>query len=131
MLTVAQLDALALDRLEDARVLLHDSRLDGAVYLTGYSVELALKARICRTLEWTEFPVTNREFEKFKSLRTHDLEVLLRFSGVEARVKAGHLPEWSLILDWDPERRYRPSGAWTAQKAGDIVAAAAILVGVL
>jgi hypothetical protein len=33
-------------------------RFDGAFYLSGYAVELALKARICRTLKWRATPST-------------------------------------------------------------------------
>jgi len=49
---------------------------------------LALKARICRTLKWRDFPQSGREFDDFRSLRTHDLEILLKFSGIWERVKS-------------------------------------------
>ncbi|MCB0065385.1 MAG: HEPN domain-containing protein [Caldilineaceae bacterium] len=68
-------------RLEDAEVLLAANRYDGAMYLCGYAVELALKARICRTLKWAGYPSTRKEFEGYQSLRTHDLKVLLHLSG--------------------------------------------------
>ena len=48
MILVAELDGLAAARLEDAKVLLASGRYDGAVYMCGYAVEIALKARICR-----------------------------------------------------------------------------------
>jgi len=34
---------------------------DGATYLCGYAVEVALKFRICLTLNWPEFPSTGGE----------------------------------------------------------------------
>lgn len=49
MIPKADLKATARARLRDAQVLLRGKRLDGAVYLCGYAVEIALKARICRT----------------------------------------------------------------------------------
>jgi HEPN domain-containing protein len=97
MISTRDLRAIARARLRDAQVLLKARRFDGAFYLSGYAVELALKARICRTLKWREFPQSGREFEDFKSLRTHDLEVLLKFSGFEERVTAKALTEWSLV----------------------------------
>ena len=87
MIVRSDLRNIARARLRDAEVLLGNQRYDGAIYLSGYSVEIALKARICRTLGWSGFPETNREFEGYQSLRTHKLDVLLHFSGAEARIK--------------------------------------------
>ena len=57
------------------------------MYLAGYAVELALKARICETLGWSWFPSSSAEFGSYRSLQTHDLKVLLEFSGIKNRVK--------------------------------------------
>jgi HEPN domain-containing protein len=81
MLSTKDLRAIARARLEDARVLLQAKRYDGALYLCGYAIELALKARICRTLRWLGFPDSDKDFKGLSSLKTHDLEVLLRFLG--------------------------------------------------
>src|SRR5207244_11998757 len=99
------LKSISRARLRDAKVLLSAKRYDGAVYLCGYAVELALKARICQTLRWSGFPETQSEFKGFGSIKTHDLEILLRFSGIESRIKKKYLPFWSLVLDWNPEKR--------------------------
>src|ERR1022692_2762530 len=103
MISTKDLRAIARARLRDAQVLLKAKRFDGAFYLSGYAVELALKARVCRTLKWRGFPQSGREFEDFRSLKTHDLEVLLKFSGVEERVTAKALTEWSVVVNWFPE----------------------------
>jgi len=58
MIDVAELDKIAEARLDDARALLTASRYDGATYLCGYAVEVALKARVCRVLNWPTFPST-------------------------------------------------------------------------
>jgi hypothetical protein len=83
MIPVADMKSIARERLQDARALLSKERYDGAVYICGYAVEIALKARICRTLGWTGFPETNSEWADKKSLRTHDLAILRAFAGVE------------------------------------------------
>ena len=88
MLTIAELRKIAKARLDDAEVLLQARRYDGAIYLCGYAVEVALKARICRTLHWEGFPETANEFRDYQSFRTHDLTVLLHLSGVEQRILA-------------------------------------------
>jgi hypothetical protein len=59
-----ELKRLAADRLKDAQSLLKAKRYNGAIYLCGYAVELALKARICQTLKWADFPETAGEFDK-------------------------------------------------------------------
>ena len=110
MILVDDLLAIARARLDDVEVLLENDRADGAEYLCGYAIELALKARICRTLNWTGFPQTRKEFENFASFKTHKLEVLLSLSGQEQRIKTDHLWEWSAVEKWDPEARYRIVG---------------------
>jgi len=50
VIPVAELDKLAQARLDDAQALLAANRYDGATYLCGYAVEMALKARTCRVL---------------------------------------------------------------------------------
>lgn len=131
MIATKALRVIARARLRDAQVLLRAKRFDGAFYLCGYAVELALKARICRTLRWSGFPETAQDFKGLQSVRTHDLEILLRFSGVEARVKAAHLAEWSVVLGWNPEKRYQAIGQSTQQQAADMVTCVKRLLEVL
>jgi HEPN domain-containing protein len=115
MISVAELDNIAAARLEDAKVLLAAGRFDGATYLCGYAVEVALKARICRVLNWPEFPSTGGEFQAYRSFQTHELDVLLRLSGQEARIKQNHFAFWNVVAVWKTESRYNVIG--TAQEA--------------
>jgi HEPN domain len=110
------LRAIGRARLRDAQVLLGAKRYDGAAYLCGYAVELTLKARMCRTLKWSGFPATANEFKGLQSMKTHDLNLLLRLSGIESRVEAMHLTEWSAVMDWSPEWRYRTRGESSPQQ---------------
>ncbi|HEY0872769.1 MAG TPA: hypothetical protein VGD94_04800 [Vicinamibacterales bacterium] len=64
-------------------------------------------------------------------MKTHDLEILLRLSGVEARVKGRRLAEWSAVLNWNPEKRYQPVGKLTPQQAADMVISARRLLEIL
>lgn len=122
---------IARARLTDAEILLNSLRYDGAVYLCGYSIEIALKHKICQTLNWTGFPSTNREFEKFKSLKTHDLDVLLSFTGIETILKASYLVEWSAIGIWNPEARYNPIGVINPTDATLMINSAKTLIDIL
>ena len=56
--TRADFQQLADLRLKEAKALLDVGMWDGAYYLAGYAVEVALKARICRVLNWLDFPST-------------------------------------------------------------------------
>ena len=106
MLVKAELKRIAKERLADAEILFNAGRLDGATYLCGYVVEIVLKLRICRTLRWKGFPDSRKEFEKYASFKTHDLDSLLHLSGVEDKVKQSYLSEWSTVKTWTPEMRY-------------------------
>jgi hypothetical protein len=79
---------LAHARLADSRALYLAGRYDAALYLCGYAVELALKARICRTLRWQGYPESRTEFANYGSFRIHDLQVLLELSGRKEQIKS-------------------------------------------
>lgn len=115
MIDVADFERTAQARLEDARVLHRSGRYDGAVYMCGYAVEIALKSRMCRTLGWEGFPETSGEFSEMRLIHTHDLGLLLQLSGMKPTIRQNHFSEWSAISDWEPQVRYRMSG--TASEA--------------
>lgn len=123
MIDRTELRKLAKARLKDAEVLSASQRYDGAVYVCGYAVELALKARICRTLHWAEFPETNNEFKGLTSLKTHNFDILLKLSGREPHVKLKNLADWSIATLWGPELRYRAAGTATKTEASDMIGA--------
>lgn len=131
MLAPTTLRGLAQARLQEAQVLLANGHPDSARYLGGYAVELALKARICDTLNWADFPETPGEFKNFQSLRTHDLNILLLFSGQKPFILGNHAADWQAVFAWNPEERYRPSGSVPPGKAQTFLAAVANLLLVL
>jgi len=131
MISTKDLKAAARAYRRDATVLFEADRYDGAYYLCGYAVELALKARICQTLRWPGFPQTSGEFKGRQSLKTHDLEDLLQFTGVGERVRTKHMADWSFVLNWNPEKRYQKAGNSTQQEAADMVASAKRLLAAL
>jgi hypothetical protein len=130
MIHPADLRHVARARLRDAQALLGARRFNGAMYVCGYAVELALKARICRTLKWSGFPQTSHEFMGLQSMRTHNLDTLLHLSGVEGRVRGEHMWLWSEILAWSPEKRYQTTQS-TSREASVMIAAAVKLLEVL
>ncbi len=107
--TRAEFQELAERRLVEAKALLDLGMWDGAYYLAGYAVELALKACIIKTLMETDaFP--DKEFSR--NCYTHSLDkliVLARLDG-EWRAATDSDPamrdDWLLVKDWSEATRY-------------------------
>jgi|SRR5262245_30288627 len=130
MISVAELDNIAAARLGDAKALLAAGRFDGATYLCGYAVEVSLKARICRVLNWPDFPSTGGEFQAYRSFQTHELDVLLRLSGQEARIKQNSFALWNTVAVWKAESRYNVVGTAQQADAAAMIEAAELLLAV-
>lgn len=137
MISIADLHGTAREYLRAAKLLRTRRSYDAAVYLCGYAVEIALKARICRTLHWTSgFPQTNTEFQdKGNLLKTHNLQVLLEYTGLQARIRSvspnGFFTSWSVVNKWNPEQRYDPRGTKTLADADSMIAATQNLLRIL
>jgi HEPN domain len=119
VLTVRQLREIARERIKDAEALFRAERYEGAMYICGYAVEIALKARICKTLHWPDFPQTDKEFKqnpKYNLFKTHLLKLLLSYSGREDQIRNRFTAEWSLVDSWDPQSRYNPTIKTTRAK---------------
>jgi len=104
-----ELQRLTQLRLQEAEALFEKELFDGAAYLCGYVIELALKARICRLLEIEDYPDSG----KLKgAYATHDLDQLLLLAGLAVKIeKAGAVfISWSTASAWRPEMRYQPYG---------------------
>lgn len=112
MTCYADLKIIAEDRLNDVRALYHAGRYDGAAYLCGYVLEVALKARICKLLELNEYPDAGVYKQAFA---THDLSVLLKLAGLEKEVSLSKTKnpdlfiQWSMMMSWNwvPGMRYQ------------------------
>jgi HEPN domain-containing protein len=119
-------------RVEEAELLFQHHRYDTAVYLCGYAVEFYLKARICTTLKWQGFPSEDGEWSSVKFLKVHDLEMLLRLSGREKKVKATLFADWSFVKNnWGSDSRYVAVGTKTMPDARQLIDAVGKLMKVL
>ena len=124
MILIADLRRTAQEHLRAARILRRSHAYDSAIYLCGYAVEIALKVRICKTLRWAGFPETRSEFSTKASLKVHDLDALLDFTGLQVRFQHPPLREdWAAVRLWNPEQRYRQGGVHSAREADDMIAA--------
>jgi HEPN domain-containing protein len=69
--------------LKEADSLYKAKHYDGCVYLAGYAVELALKARICKLLRVNEYPLSGEIGRAFK---IHSLEQLKVLAGLSSEI---------------------------------------------
>lgn len=129
MKTEAEIVGLSKNKLLAAEVLLQNGCYDDAYYLSGYSLELLLKARICKTLLIPDFfdfenakkrrlnisKTRRSEGENlYKPFKVHDYEQLIILSGlyVEFSKKLADLADlgfsadWSIVSNWDENLRY-------------------------
>jgi hypothetical protein len=115
------------ERHGDALTLYDAGRFHGAFYLLGYVIEIAIKKRICMTLQWEGYPNSRKAFENFNSFKTHDLDNLLHLSGVEKKIKKELLWAWSAINKWCPEIRYLPQEKTSQEIDRAIIAVESLL----
>ncbi len=121
MPTRRELKELTRLRLQEAETLFHAKLYDGAVYLCGYAVEFALKARICKVLDTFEYPASGKLRAVYA---VHDFDQLLLLSGLKNKLNAAHsdvYTNWSCATPWTPELRYEPKGSMSQIKALEIL----------
>lgn len=125
MATRQQLQELAQLRLEEAEALFKAGLYDGCVYLCGYVVELALKARICAVLSMNEYSGKGSDRLR-KAFQTHDFDDLKLLAGME-RVFSADSPEllanWSIASKWKPDWRCDVKGTYDKDTAKEILKA--------
>lgn len=134
MIDTADLHRTPREYLRAAKLLRTRKSYDAAVYLCGYAVEIALKARICKTLKWTTgFPETGSEFQRKANLKTHDLEALLEFTAIQGKIKtnSANMEQWAIVNKWNPEQRYSPRGTKTLAETDEMIQAVQILLRIL
>lgn len=123
MATRHELQQLAKLRLCEAERLYAAGLYDGTVYLCGYVVEFALKARICKLLRVKEYPDSRKGLQFFK---THDFEVLKFLAGLSEEItptkNQSLFNNWSIAEVWRPEQRYLPKGTSDKKKAQEVLA---------
>ena len=113
---------LAVERLEDAKVLLAAHRYSAAFYVGGYAIECSLKACICKKTKAGDFPPRPEEIRR---IYTHKLVDLARSAGIEADLEKERKSNpnfelnWKVVEGWSEEDRYQQK---TQKEATDLVA---------
>lgn len=118
----ADLQQLAELRLSESKALLAAALPDGAYYLAGYAVELALKSCIAKRTREFDFP----EKKLVNDSYTHDVAKLFLLADLkidlDAAVQADPMMQAKLdtVQDWSEASRYERK---TPQEAADLLEA--------
>ena len=115
----SDLQTLTRQRLDEASTLLSLNFPDAAFYLAGYSIECALKAAVCKTLDQDNFYKPDRsnrgnryvQERIFREFKTHNYNDLLVLSGLSAKFELARDDEPTLYLAWIEIEE----AAWTEQ----------------
>ncbi len=83
MIAYHDLKRISLTRFKEAKLLRDNGYYDGAVYLCGYVVETALKARICKHLKQNHYHDSGQHKQVFLS---HEFDRLLILSGLSDQI---------------------------------------------
>ena len=139
----SDLQKLTKQRLDEANALLSLNFADAAFYLAGYSIECALKAAVCRTLDQNDFYEPDRSNKGaryvqdriFREFKTHNYNDLLVLSGLSAKFELARVSDsllysaWTDIekAGWTEQFRYE-LGTQSRQSVSDFIKAVEILI---
>ena len=91
-----KLRKLSETRLQDAKVLISCRRFSAAYYVTGYSVECALKACIAKQTRRFEFPDKKRITDSY----THNLVKLVELAGLKPALELKTKADAAFATNW-------------------------------
>lgn len=124
MMSKADLEKLAVVRLEDSIFLLQAKRCSSAYYLAGYAIELALKACIAKLVQPNAIP--DKGF--VNAIYVHKLDSLLNTAGLktifdsDTKADAELAAYWAIANNWSEESRY---ALWDPFAAASLIQAVA------
>jgi HEPN domain-containing protein len=118
------LQAAAQAKSDDAIILLRHNRYSNAFYLSGYAIELGLKACISRQISAETIPDRNLVRDIF----VHEFKKLVALAGLTNELKKHEIANtnfsanWGLAAQWSPDARYEAVDSYTAQLMIEAVA---------
>jgi hypothetical protein len=103
-----EIESLSELRIRDAKVLLETKSWSAAYYLSGYSIELALKACISKQFSAETIPDKSFVIDVF----SHEYGKLIGLAGLQqalnSKLKADRAfaANWGICKEWSPNSRY-------------------------
>ena len=146
MQTVTEITAVSETRMQEAETLHQANLYEGAIYLAGYSLELAFKAKICERLGIPNLfhegfvqayrkGVSGMEFDRASDFRrffmVHDIAKLFLLSGLSTQYEQDKVTNPSLLTSWtcicltkwSEQVRYELRGQRTEIESADFIKA--------
>jgi len=134
-----KIQEIAENRLAEAELLFQNGHYDGACYIVGYCIELALKATICKTLDIDNLFDPNGKYkaEFIKPFKTHNLADLLAYAGLKNKFEKDKIDQRNLIsswayikdvLKWSEEFRYQEIGTQKAEETQQLLQSVKIIL---
>jgi HEPN domain-containing protein len=111
------LQALAQAKLDDAIILFKNGRFSNSYYLSGYAVEIGLKACIAAQVSAETIP--DKSF--IKGILNHQFSNLVGLAGLATALKdeqdanAEFAANWAIASEWTPDSRYEATDKMSAQ----------------
>ncbi|GAB2792978.1 hypothetical protein GCM10027275_42460 [Rhabdobacter roseus] len=111
MAKAEELKLMAQERLDEAQLLYVNTFFSGAYYLSGYAIELGLKAVICKRLNIEMFD-GQAPGKVAKTFQIHELPDLIILSGLHQNLEklknedVNFAKTWSIVSGWSEQRRY-------------------------
>lgn len=136
MATGIDFRALSRAKMSAAKLLLRKGDFNGVIDNVGFSLELALKAVICKKLRLQNYPdslsiaLTKTEKEIINFFKTHDFVTLLLLSGysvdfsISPSTQRQLAQNWGVLAAWSPDVRYEPVGTYSQTDAQNMLNAA-------
>jgi HEPN domain-containing protein len=109
---------MALLKIKEANLLHKNGLYHGAFYLSGYAMEFALKAAVCRNLDMDDFFEEKKSNDKskpsggiFEKMKTHDIGTLLIMAGLYNKLNAFKEANEEFEIKWN----YITTKQWNEQ----------------
>lgn len=95
--TQKELQKIAKSRLAESKLLFKNRKYDGARYMIGYTIETALKVRICKLLDLDEYPP---KIERKESFKTHSIDALVVLAGLSKELDKKKFDDPAFATNW-------------------------------
>ena len=102
MQSQSEIEHLADLRYEEACSLFNNKMWNGAFYLAGYSIELLLKARICKNLgidNFFEFDLPVKQ-EFYRVFKNHNIRELMMLTGIYDEFVRLEIQDKDFVNQW-------------------------------
>ena len=112
------LRALAQAKIDDAILLFQNGRFSNSYYLSGYTIEIGLKACIAAQVSAETIP--DKAF--LNNVLKHQFPGLVALAGLATALKeqqdrdSNFAANWAIVAEWSPDSRYEAKDAAIAQQ---------------